>query len=294
MLALIGSALILAASAAPVEEARALRLVVLDSKDRPIGDLKADELAVVENGVARVVKRLAPDKRQITLALIVDTSAVLHDAYRPYILPAVLRLVRGLPGGTRLTLWTSGSRPERLVEPTRDPDAVEAALRRVVPEGGNTLFDAIDQALADLAAAEGQRSILVIVTGTGVEFSSRDTPRALDDPRRVGATEVFAVMAEEPLAVTEEANPEEGRSPAERRADYDRTLLTLARQTGGRCERALSFMSVSPALDLIAAEIGAGYVLDYASVPDLKQRKLTLRVARSKVRVRYAPASQTD
>jgi hypothetical protein len=53
-------------------------------------------------------------------------------------------------------------------------------------------------------------------------------------------------------------------------------------------------MSVSPALDLIAAEIGAGYLLDYASVAGLKERRLALRVARSKVRVRYAPASQTN
>ncbi len=294
MLALIASAYMLAAPAAPAEETRALRLVALDPKGHAVGDLTAHELAVMENGVARAVTRLVPDRRKITLALVVDTSASLSDGYRAFVVPAVESFLAKLPSGTSLTLWTSGSRPQRVVERTDDPGELSQALARVVPQGGNTLFDTLDEALAGLAAAEGQRSILVIVSATGPEFSARDASRVLDDPRRIGTAEVYSVELEEPLAVNEEANPEEGRSPMERRADYDRALDTLARTTGGRCERALSLIALSPALDLLATDIGAGYLLDYASVASLKERKLTVHVARGKVRVRFSQASRMD
>lgn len=291
---LILAALLASVQPAPAEESRSLRLSVFDSKGQPVKDLEAREVVVVENGVARPLTRLSRDDRGIALALVVDTSAAVQDAYRLQILPAITRVLRRLPAKTRVAVWTSGARPVRAAEATADVEEAVASLQRTVPDGGNTLFDTIDAAVADLAAAEGQRSILLIVTGTGVEFSSLDRPRVVDDPARLGATEVHAVAVEEMRSLSEPVLDSEGRSPMERFANYDRALDSLTRATGGRLERALSFMSLTPALDAVLADISGGYRLSYSAAAGVARREVEVRVARPRVRLRHAKTSQVD
>lgn len=294
MHALVLAAILASAQPAAAEGNRSLRLSVFDSRGRPVVGLETREVVVVENGVARPVTRLSPDDRRIALALVVDTSAAVQDSYRLHVLPAVVSVLHHLPAGTRVTAWTSGARPTRIAEATADIEEAIAALQRTVPNGGNTLFDAIDAAVADLTAAEAQRSVLLIVTSTGVEFSSGDRPRVADDPRRLGATEVYAVAIEEATPISEPADTQEGRSPMERRANYDRALDSLTRETGGRLERTFSFMSLASALDAIASDLSGGYRLSYSTEVAVGAREVEVRVARPKVRLRYAKTSQAD
>jgi VWFA-related protein len=294
MHALVLAALLASAQPAAVEESRSLRLSVFDPRGQAVVDLEAREVVVVENGVARPVTRLSPDNRKIALALVVDTSTAVQDSYRLQMLPAIVSVLHRLPTGTRVTVWTSGARPARIAEATANTEEAIAALQRAVPDGGNTLFDTIDAAVADLTAAEAQRSVLLIVTSTGVEFSSGDRPRVAEDPRRLGATEVYAAAVEDGTPISEPVDAQEGRSPMERRANYDRALDSLTRETGGRLERAFSFMSLAPALDAIASDLSGGYRLSYSTAVAVGRREVEVRVARPKVRLRYAKTSQAD
>ena len=294
MHALVLAVLLASAQPAVAQETRSLRLSVFDSKGQPVTNLEAREVAVVENGVARPVARLSRDDRQIALALVVDTSAAARESYRLQVVPAVVSLLRRLPAGARVTVWTSGSRPTRVAERTAAVEDAIAALQRAIPDGGNTLFDTIDAAVADLTAAEAQRSVLLIVTGTGVEFSSGDRPRVAEDPARLGATEVYAVAIEEGVPISEPEDDQEGRSPMERHANYDRALDSLTRQTGGRLERAFSYMSLAPALDTILADLSGGYRLSYSTAAGVARHEVEVRVARPKVRLRHAQTSQAD
>jgi VWFA-related protein len=295
MLGTIGMSLLLAAAPIAVdEEVRTLRVSVVDAKGRPVRDLEAHEVAVIENGVARRVTRIAEDSRPLTVALLVDSSAAVADQFRLDLVPALATFLRRLPDGTRVGLWTSGTRPTRAVDWTTETPAVEKALERVMLGGGNTLIDAIDEVLETLVAAEGQRAALVIVTGNGIEFSSRDRPLAVEQEKRRAGIEVDAVQIDVVSQLLEAPDRADDEAPGERQARYERALAPLTSETGGRHEHVLSSTAVAGALARIAVDLSQGYVLTYASVPGLRTRKTEVLVSRPKVSIRHAPASPVN
>jgi hypothetical protein len=70
----------------------------------------------------------------------------------------------------------------------------------------------------------------------------------------------------------------EGDEDARHRLSY--ALDRLANASGGRDEQVLSYMALDGALKKLSAYLVSAYRLRYASVPDLKKRKLELTVAR--------------
>jgi hypothetical protein len=79
---------------------------------------------------------------------------------------------------------------------------------------------------------------------------------------------------------------EEGEPSLEDRQDYEYTLDSLAKRSGGLHEVVLSAMGTDTALARIAADLQGQYRLSYASIPDIKDRKLELKVSRTGVKVR--------
>ena len=68
------SILLLQAASATEGEIRSVSVVVTDDKGDPVAGLVPEEVALVENGVARDVARVEQDKRALTVILLVDTS----------------------------------------------------------------------------------------------------------------------------------------------------------------------------------------------------------------------------
>ena len=62
-------------------------------------------------------------------------------------------------------------------------------------------------------------------------------------------------------------------------------LDRLATASGGRADTVLSYMALDGALRRLSANLVSAYRLRYASVPDLKKRKLELSVARPGTKV---------
>jgi molybdopterin converting factor small subunit len=187
---------------------------------------------------------------------------------------AVLGLLSRLPEGARYSLWTTGDRPNKVVDLTDDRAAAGDALRRVAPMGGNYMLDAITEASTDLAktAREGDRVALLAVTGMGPEFSYVDKYRS-------------AETGEKHLDLFLGVQVDSGPADFETRTNLSYVFDQLARATGGRQETTLSAMGVNDTLRQLGAHLRAGYRLAYATVPDLKKRKLDLSVARPGTRV---------
>jgi VWFA-related protein len=241
--------------------------------------LAVEEVALMENGVARDVVELAPDERPLTLAVLVDSSEAIGSAYRLTVVEAVLRFLAQLPSGTRFTVWTTGDRPTKIVELTDDRAAASRALKRTYPVGGSTMLDALVEAARDLRVQEGARAAVVAVSGSGIEFSSRTRDRVVDDAR--GAGTVFHSV-----------QFEEGEGPQDSRQNYDYVFSSLAKQTGGLQERVLSAMGIEPALRRIATDIASQYRLRYTTLSELKDRKLELQVARHGAKARIVEGAR--
>jgi VWFA-related protein len=273
LLAVASLALVFPQAADRPAEQRTLNVSVSDSKGAPVLGLVREEVAVMENGVAREVTRLERDQRPLTLALLVDTSEAASSHYRLQVLDPLLAFLGKLPEGSRFAVWTTGDRPTKLVDYTSDVPAAANALRRVAPQGGNTLLDAIVEASADLKKKEGARSAVVAVTNLGPEFSSLDRFQVVDQAR--GNADVFYAV-----------QYDEAENDVETRQRYGYVLAELARRSGGRDELTISAMGVAGVLQKIGAEIQSQYRLTYATVPDVKERKLQVSVARTGVKVR--------
>ncbi len=278
LVALIAAAL--PAQSPPAPDPAELRTIVVsisDDKGRPIQGLTADEVALIENGVARDVAELTLDARPLTLALLVDSSEAVGSAYRLNVVEAVLRFLSSLPPGTRYTVWTTGDRPTRILELTDTPGAAAMPLKRSYPTGGSTMLDALVEAARDLRKLEGQRSAVVAVAGSGIEFSNRSRERIVEEAQ--GGGTVFSVV-----------QFEEGDAPFESRQSYDYVFSALTRKTGGLREFVLSSMGIEVALKKVASDLAAQYRLRYATLPEIKERKLEVQVARQGARARVVGA----
>jgi hypothetical protein len=258
-----------APATAPGTEVRALTVTLLDEKDREVTDVSAADIALAENGVSRDVTSFKPDRRPLSVAVLVDTSAAVGSAYRLNVVDAVVGLVTRLPDGTRYAVWTTGDRPTKVVDHTDDRGAAGQALRRVAPQGGNYMLDAFGEASADLKklSREGDRTAVVAVSFTGPEFSYRDKYRAAEEGEK--SAELF-------LSVQVDS----GDADFDTRANLSYVMDRLARATAGRYDLILSAMGTDTALRKVSAHLRSGYRLAYATVPDLKKRSLDLSVAR--------------
>jgi hypothetical protein len=268
----------LSQAAAPGAELRTISVAATDAKGQPLSGLTVSEVALLENGVARDIAAFEPDERPLTLAVLVDNSEPVSAAYKLNIVDAVLRFLGWLPSGTRYTLWTTGDRPEKIVELTDDRGAATQALKRTHTRGGNTLLDALVEASRDLRRQEGARTAVVAVTGMGIEFSNR--PRESVVEESLGGGTLF-------MAVQFEVDG--GR--LENRHDYDYVLGKLASKSGGLRESVLTAMAVETALRKLAGDISGQYRLSYATLPELKKRKLEVQVARPGARTRVVEAA---
>ncbi len=263
-------------------DVRTLDVWVTDSKGAAVRGLVPEEAAVVENGVARSVTRLEADRRPLTVAVIVDSSAPMATFYRLHLVEPVVQLLNQLPEGSRFAVWTTGDRPQKIADWSDDVAAASRALQRVAPLGGNTVIDAIVEAVADLRQKESERSAVVVVSGVGIGFSNYERRQAVEKAKSGGAT--FMVVQ-----FDETGEPSQAAGEAVTRLDYDYVFDNVARQSGGLREITMSAMGVPRALEKVAQALKAPYRLSYTTVPDLKERKVEVRVARPGVKVRTGP-----
>jgi VWFA-related protein len=272
-----------APSAAPGTEIRALTATILDEKGGEVSDLSSPDVALTENGVTRDVVSFKPDTRPLSVAVVVDSSAFTGATYRLNLVDAVTGFVTRLPQGTRYAVWTTGERPTKIQDYTDEREAAGKALRRVAPMGGNYMLDGLSEAATDLRKLlrEGDRGAVVALTTTGPELSYRDRYRSAEEAERSGAVFLSAQI-------------DSADADFDQRSSLSYVLDRLADSSGGRHEVILSAMSADTAMRRLSAALRSAYRIAYASAPDLKKRKLELKVARPKTKVLLPAATDKD
>jgi VWFA-related protein len=281
-------------AAAADAETRSVALVVTDAHGTFVGDVRADELRVLENGEARELVSFARDERPLALVLVLDTSTGAARVFRAEAFDAVSALLSGLPEGTRCTLWTTGERPRRMgvLEGGRAP--VEKKVAQAFGlEGPNELLDALSESAESLARESGRRRALVAVSGAGAGHTTLSPGDVSARVRRAGAR-VLGVLYRE----GESGGPGSLRGLDVPRddvnltivgsGDHERVLSGLARATGGRFEAVPTTLGVRQILASMGAEIAGQYRLRYAGSDTRGPRQVDVRLARTGVRWRVA------
>jgi VWFA-related protein len=264
-----------AAAATPDVQVRALTVTFLDEEGAPVVGLREEDVAITENGVARDITSFKPDERPLTVAVIVDVSRPMATGFRLHVLPAVSAFVSRMPAGTRYTIWTSSDSPRKILDYSEDPAAAAAALRTVPPRGGNYMLDALVEVSEDLRkdAREGDRTVVLAVTGTGPDYSTVD---------RFSAADEAAENADLVLALRVDV----GTADFQTRTNLSQVFDQLARRTGGAYDVVSSFLATDTALRKLSPYLKAGYRVSYATVTDLETREIEMEVARPGTSVR--------
>src|SRR5262245_17962950 len=91
-------------AASPLPARRSIAVSVVDEKGGAVEGLEAQEVALLENGVVREVTRFQPDRRPLTLAIVVDNSQPIGSQFRLFLVDAVTEFLKGLPDGARYSL----------------------------------------------------------------------------------------------------------------------------------------------------------------------------------------------
>jgi hypothetical protein len=258
--------------------------VVTDSKGVPVRDLAASDVSIVAGGATLPIERFEKDERPLRMALVLDSSAPLASGYRLQFVDAASSLIASLPETARVTVWTTGDRPTKVIDDLdlKEEGAskqVSSALRRVAPIGGNTMLDALVEASKELQKAEGGRRVLVFISAEGPGFTT-DTREGVVDRVRKSEVEVAGVV------VSEQGDGSAGGEVSSQ--DYDYVFGQITQAGGGRLERALSVMGTGAAMARVAADLRSTYRLSYFHSGGDRRPKIALEVARPSVKVRLS------
>ncbi len=275
----------------PVGETYSVRAVVADEKGTALRDLEPNDVSLTVDGASVALSRFERDERPARVALLIDSSQPMSTAYRLQFMDAAKAFIASLPATTRVNVWATGDRPQKVIDDLNldaEGTAKEVAQRlsRVATTGGNTFLDALVEASEDLQKKEGERKIVVFISGTGPGFASDPRQGIVDDVLKTGV-EVAGVL------VSEGGGSSGGGDVSQE--DYDYVTATLTDRTGGRLERPLSVMGAGQALQRVAADLRSTYRLTYSYKGAGRRPKIALQVARDKVKVRLStPQKETS
>jgi Ca-activated chloride channel homolog len=132
---------------------------------------------------------------------------------------------------------------------TDDINLLRSALRKDMPQGRTTLYDAITLALQHLGSGQRAKKALVVVSDGGDNFSVHSFRDAMQLIQASPAT-IYTVGIYDP------EDPD--RNP--------RVLQRIARASGGECFLPDEFKDVAPILTTIAKDIRNRYTIGYTPV----------------------------
>ena len=200
---------------------------------------------VTIGGAAPAIAQDRPASEPLRIIVLADTS----QAMQPHIndLRQALRgFFREMAGSADIALFEFGDRTSRVVDYTRDPSLLDAGVGRLFarPGSGSYVLDAIVEASRDLRLRETGRSVIVVISGQGPEFSQRFHDNVLQDLRASHATLHSLVITRSRVPIL--------------RDDVRERELTLsegASITGGRRDDLLTSMSLAGKLNGLAREL---------------------------------------
>jgi Ca-activated chloride channel homolog len=287
-LALDGAPILQPIFKSSVEMVRVDALVVRDEK--PVADLKADDLEVFDNGVRQTIDHVLSAEDPIDVMLTLDTSASLDKAELKHLADGVRSAIADLRPGDRAGLITFSEELSQLLPLTGRLDLLPASLDRLESSGATTLVDAAYAALLT-TRARGRRSLVLLFTD-GLDTWSWLEPAWVLAVAKRSETVVYTVELREPLAPFVRIPGVQGRiDPRDYYRAATRFLDDIVETTGGRRLDAGDFGRLQATLKSVLGEFRQRYVIAYApqGVAQEGWHTLDVHVKRRGVTVRARP-----
>ena len=229
---------------------------VTDANGRPVPDLPQDAFAISEEGVPQKIERFeAETNRPLDLALMVDSSMSAFKDLR-FETDAAAHFIRQVvrPGDT-LGVFEFSESVTQLSDFSDDVAKLEAAVRRIAPGAGTSIYDAVVLGSNALRRRpEGRRRAIVLVTDAGETTSVLK----FDDARHAAVLSGALLYS----IVIRPVKNESGRNTAGEHA-----LITITDSTGGAMFILDEMSQIDEMFDRINRELRTQYLLGYYPQP---------------------------
>jgi VWFA-related protein len=287
-----------------------LEATVIDWRDRLVGDLKADEFRVFEDGIEQKVSHFSVEERPIRVALLLDASGSMR--HRGRMMMAVQSAKQFLdflkPQQDKAALVIFTDRVTVASRFTNEFKRLKDILDQVEAEGGTAINDALD-AVSGLFEDETGRKAIVLITDGYDEHSNVSISDAVEKVRRAGV-KIFSIgifehdyFTEQMYEQTKEQRPHRGKVPDVDPTDArkknrpftkgqdTRTLVFegLSDETGGASFFPKTLNELPQAFTRIADELRHMYSIGYAPTNtdlDGRWRKITVNTTRGGLTIR--------
>ncbi len=229
---------------------------VTDANGRPVPDLTQDIFSLSEEGVPQKIERFeAETNRPLDLALMVDSSMSAFKDLR-FETEAAAHFIRQVvrPGDT-LGVFEFSESVTELSEFSDDVPKLQAAVRRIAPGAGTSIYDAVVLGSNALRRRpEGRRRAIVLVTDAGETTSVTK----FDDARHAAVLSGALLYS----IVIRPVKNESGRNTAGEHA-----LITITDSTGGAMFILDDMSQIDEMFDRIDRELRTQYLLGYYPQP---------------------------
>ena len=254
-----------------------LPVFVTDRPDHYVSDLERDQFAVYDNGRRVPVEFFSNEDTPVTVGLVIDSSSSMRRKVGDVIAAAVAFAKASNPDDELFALYFNDevhdTVPEQKFLLASDLNGLTHALTSLVPEGRTSLYDALVQGLARLAAGTRSRKVLVLISDGGDNASTSTLGHVLARARASNAS-IYTIGIYDDTDLDQ--NP--------------RVLKSIASATGGERYLPRSAGPLLGACQHIAREIRSGYTIGYVppdrdgafhrvrvEVETDEKRKLTVR-----------------
>jgi Ca-activated chloride channel family protein len=256
-----------------------LSVSVLNSRDRFVDGLVADDFVVLENGVQQKVTLFDPKDLPLSLVLLLDMSASMAP-HRKAVIRAATRLVERLRPQDEAEVVSFSQRITVLEPRTTDHGALLEALERTHPEGTTALHNALYVTLKDLQhedRGDNLRRRAVVLLSDGEDTSSAVTDEQVLELARTAQIGLYTILLSD--------RPRSEPSPARHLLD------ALAHESGGEAFLLDGVAELHGVYERIAQELHSqyclGYVSSHAEVDGRWRQILVLTPQRDALRVRH-------
>lgn len=251
----------------------------LDSRDRPIPNLRKEDLRLYEDATERKIETLAAnDAERLTVGLLVDASMKSRlPFFRPRLTGSSRLLDPILKGGGSLIVAAFGDRLSAGL-PTSDPGQLQEYIQkaaRVWMDRKTALFDGIEE-LCQGKLQEGRKALVVVSDGddTASKLLLADAVRAV----KLTRTQVFFVLTV-PESIEMFIHSQLWMM------DAQDASLQLAFATGGKAYRVHVEAEVDRAFEEIAGRLTSEYAVKFYSSGSARSHTIRVQSVRRGIRI---------
>ncbi|MCC7418028.1 MAG: VWA domain-containing protein, partial [Acidobacteria bacterium] len=269
-----------------------MNVTVTDPANRYVTDLTEKDFEVYEDGVKQDLILFNRSNLPVALCLLIDTSSSMEDRMA-IAQDAAIGFVRRLRPTDLGEILGFDSRVAVLQKFTNDVAELEQAIKKTVPGGSTSLYNALYISLKDLKKIPTQdegdiRRQAIILLSDGEDTSSAISFDDVLDLARRSETAIY------PIGLMSDGST---RTKGFREAIY--ALRQLANDTGGRAFFPTDVKALANIYGQIYDELSSQYTIGYSSKNarrDGAWRRLVVRVARADATARtkqgyFAPSA---